>query len=87
MKRRNNYLEEKRHYSIRKLAVGAASVLIGLSWMQNSQAVKADTNKAKDNDLETEHQAVNNATNNVSNPKKVVVETQTDPEADRKSVV
>ncbi|KAA8800524.1 BspA family leucine-rich repeat surface protein, partial [Lactobacillus crispatus] len=36
-------LENKQHFSLRKLSVGLASVLIGISFFSTSQAVKADT--------------------------------------------
>lgn len=36
-------LENKQHFSLRKLSVGLASVLIGISFFSTSQTVKADT--------------------------------------------
>ena len=36
-------LENKQHFSLRKLSVGLASVLIGISFFSASQTVKADT--------------------------------------------
>ena len=49
------------HFSIRKLSVGAASVLIGLTFMQNNQQVKADTVKPNTDTQNTT--VVNNQSN------------------------
>ncbi|TSO26645.1 YSIRK-type signal peptide-containing protein [Lactobacillus sp. LL6] len=81
---KNNYnerlhkMEEKNErFSIRKFSAGAASVLIGISFMgmANSQTVKADTNPTKEptTDSDTSHVAKADTTN-VKNINKVVVD-------------
>ena len=47
------FKDENRHYSLRKLSVGLASVLIGISFASsmNSSSVKADTVKSGSNSV------------------------------------
>ena len=49
------FKDENRHYSLRKLSVGLASVLIGISFASsmNSSSVKADTVNSGNNDAQT----------------------------------
>ena len=49
------FKDENRHYSLRKLSVGLASVLIGISFASgmNSNSVKADTMKGNSNSVQT----------------------------------
>ena len=49
------FKDENRHYSLRKLSVGLASVLIGISFASsmNSSSVKADTVKSGSNSVQT----------------------------------
>ena len=49
------FKDENRHYSLRKLSVGLASVLIGISFASgmNSNSVKADTVKSGSNSVQT----------------------------------
>lgn len=78
VKRLEENSEQRPHFAIRKLSIGAASVLIGLSFLGlNHQTVKADTNAGSDSengnaasgDVDKSTQAVS------SIPDKVVVET------------
>ena len=80
---KNNYnerlhkMEEKNErFSIRKFSAGAASVLIGISFMgmANSQTVKADTNPPKEPNADSDPSHVAKTNTNVKDINKVVVD-------------
>ena len=60
------FKDENRHYSLRKLSVGLASVLIGISFASgNSHTVKADTVEDGSNSTQTIMQTTAKGTNTV----------------------
>ena len=61
------FKDENRHYSLRKLSVGLASVLIGISFASsmNSSSVKADTVNSGNNDVAETKNATTSETNKV----------------------
>lgn len=70
--------ERKDHFAIRKLTVGAASVLIGTSlWLGSTNAVaKADTQENNDQNSDADVVSESNKAVNTQKVDKVVVETQ-----------
>ena len=70
--------ERKDHFAIRKLTVGAASVLIGTSlWLGSTNAVaKADTQENNDQNSDANVVSESNKAVNTQKVDKVVVETQ-----------
>lgn len=60
------FKDENRHYSLRKLSIGLASVLIGISFASsmNGNSVKADTVSAQNSVAETKN-AMTSETNKV----------------------
>lgn len=61
------FKDENRHYSLRKLSVGLASVLIGISFASsmNGNSVKADTVKSDSNGVAETKNATTSETNKV----------------------
>lgn len=81
--------EKLQHYSIRKLSVGAASVLIGLSFVgMGSNQVKADTlsqSESQTQEQQVTDKSINQSTENENKSSQVQVE-QTDTKTDSKNV-
>ena len=89
--------EEVRHFSLRKLSVGLASVLVGVSIFSTSQTVKADTvasnqtssvtSNAQSNDTQENGNAVKSTFSNdnqANNAKSNLIQTQVEAKKDRK---
>lgn len=89
--------EEVRHFSLRKLSVGLASVLVGVSIFSTSQTVKADTvasnqtssvtNNAQSSDTQENGNAVKSSflnDNQTDNAKSNLIQTQVEGKKDRK---
>ena len=69
------FKDENRHYSLRKLSVGLASVLIGISFVSgNNHTVKADTVKDGSNGAQTVVQTTATGSNAVVKGRDVVAE-------------
>ena len=68
------FKDENRHYSLRKLSVGLASVLIGISFASsmNGNSVKADTVSAQTSAIETKTSKNNKVDANADASKEVV---------------
>lgn len=81
--------EKLQHYSIRKLSVGAASVLIGLSFVgMGSNQVKADTlsqSESQTQEQQVTDKSINQSTENENKSSQVQVE-QTDTKTNSKNV-
>ncbi|MGQ5708848.1 YSIRK-type signal peptide-containing protein, partial [Lactobacillus sp. PSON] len=81
IKRMEEAAERQSHFGIRKLTVGAASVLLGTTlWMgTNSATVHADTSNNEDKDITDEsHSQKVNSSVDTSIAKKAVVQVQSD---------
>ena len=89
--------EEVRHFSLRKLSVGLASVLVGVSIFGTSQTVKADTvannqtssvtNNAQSSDTQKNENAVKSSFSNdnqANNAKSNLIQTQVEAKKDQK---
>ena len=89
--------EEVRHFSLRKLSVGLASVLIGVSIFSTSQTVKADTvasnqtssvtSNAQSSDTQENENAVKSSFSNdnqANNVKNNLIQTQVEGKKDQK---
>ena len=89
--------EEVRHFSLRKLSVGLASVLVGVSIFSTSQTVKADTvannqtssvtNNAQSSDTQENGNAVKSTflnDNQTDNAKSNLIQTQVETKKDQK---
>lgn len=89
--------EEVRHFSLRKLSVGLASVLVGVSIFSTSQTVKADTvandqtssvtNNAQSNDTQENENAAKSTFSNdnqSNNVKSNLIQTQVEAKKDQK---
>ncbi|MGQ5710018.1 mucin-binding protein, partial [Lactobacillus sp. PSON] len=73
IKKQEKNAECQSHFAIRKLTIGAASVLLGTTlWLNNGNVVKADANSDK-RDTNKASQESNNAITNSADAKKVVV--------------
>lgn len=69
------FKDENRHYSLRKLSVGLASVLIGISFVSgNGHTVKADTVKDGSNGAQTVVQTTADDSNTVVKGRDVAIE-------------
>ena len=91
--------EEVRHFSLRKLSVGLASVLVGVSIFGTSQTVKADTvannqtssvtSNAQSNDTQENKNVAKSSFSNdnqVDNVKNNLIQTQVEAKKDQKQV-
>ena len=89
--------DEVRHFSLRKLSIGLASVLVGVSIFGASQTVKADTvadqntssvtNNAQSSDTQENKNAVKStfsSDNQANNAKSNLIQTQVEGKKDRK---
>ena len=89
--------EEVRHFSLRKLSVGLASVLVGVSIFSTSQTVKADTvadqntsavtSNAQSSDTQENKNAVKSSfssDNQANNAKNNLIQTQVEGKKDQK---
>ena len=91
--------DEVRHFSLRKLSIGLASVLVGVSIFGTSQTVKADTvannqtssvtNNAQSSDTQENKNAVKSSFSNdnqVNNAKSNLIQTQVEGKNEQKQV-
>lgn len=75
-KKMRNLADQRQHFSIRKLTIGVASVLLGTSlWFGRNAGIAqaADTNNNKDSDSQNEAQESQTRTPAISNDTHVVV--------------
>ena len=79
IKKQEKAAECQSHFAIRKLTIGAASVLLGTTlWLNNGNVVKADANSDKGDTNKAGQESSNpmSSNNNSSDAKKVVVVTE-----------
>ena len=82
------FKDENRHYSLRKLSVGLASVLIGISFASgmNGNSVKADTVNNGSNSAQTVVKSSNAANAAVSNTESAPETSKKDPNASAQDI-
>ncbi|TSO26648.1 YSIRK-type signal peptide-containing protein [Lactobacillus sp. LL6] len=81
IKRQEQIAECKSHFAIRKLTIGAASVLLGTTlWLNNGNVVRADANSDK-GDMNKSSQESSSSTTNTTDTKKVVIVTENKQES------